>query len=125
VASDLAFPADRRAALYREKLFPAAEVNAVDATILVRIEDLQRELLPVISDVARGFLAGTIPKAGALERLANEALVPDADVMLAFIERQRARALVHGEGRRLIYSLLPSRDLAGLRALMESSTALQ
>lgn len=125
VASDLAFPADRRAALYREKLFVEAEVDSVDAATLVRVEDLQRELLPVISDVARGFLAGTIPKARALERLANEALVADADVMLALIERQRARALAFGEGRRLIYSLLPSRDLAGLRALMQSTTALQ
>ena len=40
-------------------------------------------------------------------------------------ERQRARALVYGEGRRFIYSLLPSRDLAGLRAVMQSTTALQ
>jgi len=125
VASDLALPAERRAALYRETLFPAADVNAVDAAVLVRVEDLQRELLPVVSDVARGFLAGTITKARARERLENEALVPDADVMLALIERQRARALVYGEGRRVIYSLLPSRDLAGLRALMESTTALQ
>jgi hypothetical protein len=125
VASDLAFPADRRAALYREKLFPAAEVNSVDAGVLVRVEDLQRELLPVITDVARGYLASTITEARARERLANEALVANADVMLAFIERQRARALVYGEGRRVIYSLLPTRDLAGLRALMHSTTALQ
>ena len=125
VASDLAFSADQRATLYREKLFPAAEVNSVDAAVLVRVEDLQRELLPVITDVTRGYLAHTITKTRALERLVNEALVADADVMLALIERQRARALVHGEGRRLIYSLLPSRDLAGLRALMHSTTALQ
>jgi hypothetical protein len=125
VASDLAFPADQRAALYREKLFPAAEVSSVDAAILVQVEDLQRELLPVITDVARGYLASTITEERARERLANEALVADADVMLAFIERQRARALVHGEGRRVIYSLLPSRDLSGLRALMQSATALQ
>jgi hypothetical protein len=125
VASDLAFPADRRAALYREKLFPVAQVNSVDAAIVVRVEDLQRELLPVVSDVARAYLASAISKARARERLENEALMPDADVMLALIERQRARALVHGEGRRLIYSLLPSRDLAGLRALMHSTTALQ
>ena len=45
--------------------------------------------------------------------------------MLAFIERQRARALVYGEGRRVIYSLLPSRDVAGLRDVMQSTTALQ
>ena len=125
VACDLAFSADQRATLYRDKLFPAAEVTSVDAAVLVRVEDLQRELLPVITDVTRGYLANTITKAQALERLANEALVADADVMLAFIERQRARALVHGEGRRLILSLLPSRDLAGLRALMHSTTAIQ
>ena len=125
VASDLAFPADRRAALYREKLFPAAELNAADIDILVRIEDLQRELLPVVTDVAREYLASTISQESARERLANEALVADADVMLAFIERQRARALVYGEGRRVIYSLLPSRDLAGLRDVMQSTTALQ
>jgi hypothetical protein len=125
VASDLAFPADRRAALYRETLFPAAELNAADIDILVRLEDLQRELLPVVTDVARQYLASTITEERARERLTSEALVADADVMLAFIERQRARALVYGEGRRLIYSLLPSRDLAGLRALMQSTTALQ
>ena len=125
VASDLAFPADRRAALYRDKLFPAAELNAADIDTLVRIEDLQRELLPVVTDVARGYLASTLSEERARERLANEALVADADVMLAFIERQRARALVYGEGRRVIYSLLPSRDLAGLRAVMQSTAALQ
>jgi hypothetical protein len=125
VASDLAFPTERRAALYRETLFPAADVDSVDAGVLVRVEDLQRELLPVITDVARRYLASTILEESARERLANEALVADADVMLAFIERQRARALVYGEGRRLIYSLLPSRDLAGLRALMHRTTALQ
>lgn len=125
VAADLAFPADRRAALYRETLFPAAEVNSVDADVVARVEDLQRELLPVITDVARGYLASTITKEHARERLVNEALVADGDVMVAFIERQRARALVYGEGRRVIYSLLPSRDLAGLRALMHSTTALQ
>ena len=125
VASDLAFPADQRAALYRGTLVPAAEVSSVDAAVLVRVEDLQRELLPVITDVARGYLASTITEERARERLANEALVADAGVMLTFIERQRARALVYGEGRRVIYSLLQSRDLAGLRALMHSTTALQ
>ena len=125
VGAELAFPADRRAAFYREKLFPAADVNDVDAGVLVRVEDLQRELLPVVTDVARGFLSNTITKAGARERLATEALVADPDGTLALIERRRARALVYGEGRRLIYSLLPSRDLAGLRALMQSAAALQ
>ena len=125
VGAELAFPAERRAALYREKLFPAAEVNDVDAGVLVRIEDLQRELLPVVTEVARGYLANAITKSAARERLANEALLADADGTLALIERRRARALVHGEGRRVIYSLLPSRDLAGLRALMQSATALQ
>jgi len=46
-------------------------------------------------------------------------------VLLAFIQRQRARALVYGEGRRLVYSLMRTRTLDGLRALMRSATALQ
>ena len=125
VAAELAFPADRRAALYRDTLFPAAQIDDVDADVLVKVEDLQRELLPVVTDVARAYLASSITEARARERLASEALVADAGVMLAFIERQRARALVYGEGRRVIYSLLPRRDLAGLRALMRSTTALQ
>ena len=125
VASELAFPAGRRAALYRDKLFPAADVDSVDAGVLVRVEDLQRELLPVITDVARRYLATEITEEQARERLANEALVADPGGMLTFIERQRARALVYGEGRRVVYSLLPGRDLAGLRALMQSATALQ
>jgi hypothetical protein len=125
VASDLAFPADRRAALYRDTLFPAAEVRDVDSGILVRVEDLQRDLLPVVTDVARGYLANAITKERARERLANEALVADVDGTLALIERRRARALVYGEGRRVIYALLPSRDLAGLRAVMQSTSALQ
>ena len=125
LASDLAFPAAARAALYREKLFPAANVDDVDADLLVRFEDLQRELLPVITDVARGYLAGTLSEERARERLDNEALVEDADVMLQLIKRQRVRALVYGEGRRVMASLLPSRDLAGLRALMHNTAALQ
>ena len=125
VAADLAFPPDRRAALYRDKLFPAADLNAADIEVLVRLEDLQRELLPVVTDVARAYLASAITQERAQERLTDEALVADALVMITFIERQRARALVHGEGRRVIYSLMPSRDLAGLRAVMQSTTALQ
>ena len=125
VASDLAFPADERATLYRETLLPAAELDTIDAALLVRVEDLQRELLPVVTEVARGYLASTMTEAQARERLVNEALVADADVMLAFIQRQRARALVYGEGRRLVYSLMPTPTLDGLRALMQSATALQ
>ena len=46
--------------------------------------------------------------------------------MLAFIERRRARALVYGEGRRVIYSHAakpgPRRACA---TLLQSTTALQ
>ena len=36
VGADLALPADRRAALYRERLFPAAELMPPDVDVLVR-----------------------------------------------------------------------------------------
>jgi hypothetical protein len=121
VGSELAFPAEARLAIYREKLFPAAGLDAADAETLVRLEELTRDLLPVITDVGRQYLDHTIPEARARERLADEALVGDPATMLGFIERRRARALVYGEGRRVVYEMLPTRDLKGLRAVVDGA----
>ncbi len=42
VGADLALPASRRAALYRERLFPAASLDPKDIETLVRLEDCYR-----------------------------------------------------------------------------------
>jgi hypothetical protein len=123
--SELAFPPGRRAALYRDRLFPAASLDAADIDALVRIEDLLPSLLPVVTEVARQYLDSRITAEHATERLSSEALIGNPQATLAFIERRRARALVYGEGRRVIYSMMASRNLQGLRALFQSVSAVE
>lgn len=125
VGADLSLPADRRAALYRDRLFPAASLDPQEIDTLVRMEDLLPTLLPVVTEVGRRYLETRMTQEQAIERLSNEALIGNARATLAFIERRRARALVYGEGRRVIYSMLPARNLAGLRDLFRSASAVQ
>lgn len=123
--ADLALPAGRRTMLYRDRLFPAASLDAGDVETLVRLDDLLPLLLPVVTEVGRQYLDSRITQAQAVERLSSEALISNAAATLAFIERRRARALVYGEGRRVIYSMLPAKNLAGLRDLFRSASAVE
>ena len=125
VAADLALPSLQRAELYRASLFPIAGLDVTKVAQLVRAEDLLIELLPVVTDVARQYLAGQITQEKAAERLANEALVANAGALLAFIEQRRARALVYAEGRRIVYDAMESRDLHALFAAFRRAAALQ
>jgi hypothetical protein len=125
VGADLALPAARRAALYRDRLFPAASLDPRDIDTLVRIEELLPSLLPVVTEVARRYLDSTITQELAIERLANDALIGNPQATLAFIERRRARALVYGEGRRVIYAAMPARTLEALHDLFRSASAVQ
>jgi hypothetical protein len=125
VGSDLAWPANRRATLYRERLFPAAGLDPTDVDALVGVEELLPTLLPVVTEVARQYLDSKITREHAIERLSNEALIGNPQATLAFIERRRARALVYGEGRRVIYSMMAAKDLASLRALFTSVSAVE
>jgi hypothetical protein len=103
----------------------AAEVGADLVLDQSPVDRLLQELLPVVTDVARGYLDGTLTEKRALERLADEALIVDPSRMLAFIEQRRARALVYVEGRRLVYQHLKTKDLAGLYNAFRSVAALQ
>ena len=83
------------------------------------------DLQPIVTEVARRYLSGSLAAAGAEQRLRDEALVLNPGATLAMIERRRARALVYGEGRRAILARLPARSLHGLRTLFENAIALQ
>jgi hypothetical protein len=125
VAADLALPPEARATLYRERLFPAAGLDIALVDRLVVAENLLIQLLPVVTDVARQYLDGAITQQQALDRLRTEALVANPAAALAFIEQRRARALVYGEGRRLVYGAMRSRDLDGLLDAFRRAAALQ
>lgn len=125
VGADLALTASQREVLYRDQLFPAAALKTDRVHTLIQVEALLPELLPVVTDVARQYLGGAITEERAVERLTSEALLANPRGTLAFIERRRARALVYGEGRRLVYGLLETRDLAGLHAAFRRAAAIQ
>lgn len=123
--ADLAFSPDDLARIYREQILPAAGLPATDAATLARVDALAGELTPVVTDVARLYLGDAITRERALERLRDEALVLNPEGTLALIEKRRARALVYGEGRRLVYAMMSARSLAELHALFARSIALQ
>jgi hypothetical protein len=125
VAADLAMPARQRTELYRAVLFPLADLDPANSGRLVEVEDLLIDLMPVVTDVARLYLAGEITTDAAVARLANEALVADPRATLAFIEQRRARALVYAEGRRIVYAAMTSRDLPALFDAFRRVAALQ
>jgi hypothetical protein len=103
----------------------AAEVGADLVLELSPVDRLLQDLLPIVTDVARQYLDGGLSRERAAERLAHEALLPNPEGMLAFIERRRARALVYVEGRRLVYEKLPARNLAGLYHAFRSVAAIE
>lgn len=123
--ADLAFSPAARIALYRDRLFPAAGLDPSEIDTLVRIEELLPSLLPVVTAVARQYLASALTSEQAIDRLANQALISNPQATLAFIERRRARALVYGEGRRAVYSMLEAKNLQSLQALFQSVSAVQ
>ncbi len=122
--ADLAFAPEERERLYREELLPAAGLPLADAHALAVVDDLIAGLQPIVTEVARDYLDGTLARARAESRLRDEALILSPEATLAMIERRRARALVYGEGRRAVYGRLGSRSLKELAALFSATFAL-
>lgn len=118
--ADLAMPADRRLQVYRDHLAPAARLTGVggdELARLVRVEEAQADLDPLIADIAREYLDNRINATSAAERLEHEVLMPNPEGFVFFIERRRTRILAYTEGRRLVRERLRSGGLAGLHAL--------
>lgn len=118
--ADLAMPAERRLQAYREHLVPAAKLSHVDdddLARLIRVEEAQTALEPLIGDIAREYLDNRITATQAAERLDREVLMPSAEAFVFFIERRRTRILAYTEGRRMAAGRLGQNGLAGLQAL--------
>ena len=118
--ADLAMPAERRHQVYRERLAPAAGLSRLggdDLARLIRVEEAQAALEPLIGDIAREYLDNRITAAKAAERLEDEVLMPGAEAFVFFIERRRTRILAYTEGRRFAVERLGQNGLAGLHAL--------
>jgi hypothetical protein len=117
--ADLAFPAPARAAVYRDRLFPAAGLPGGDEERLVRVDEHARALAPVIVDVASAYLDARVTQADAIARLRDEALVTNPEGLLAFAERRRSLVFAYAEGGAYVRSLLARDDLRGLYEMVE------
>ncbi len=95
------------AALAREARTPAATV--ADLVAVHRAVTALDEVVPL---VAQAYLDGEIGTEAATSRLRDEALVPDAALLLGVIERQRTRVLAYPFGRRLVTRLVFDRPPA-------------
>jgi hypothetical protein len=123
--ADLAFTIGERVTLLRDQLLPLAGLPPVLAGTMVRVESLVGELVPVVTDVARQYLAGALARPAAIDRLRREALLTNPEGILTLIEQRRARALVYAEGRRLVYARMGTASLPALNALFTRAVALQ
>jgi hypothetical protein len=120
LGTELAMPAASRARVYEARLAPAAglrSLTAEDFARLVRVEEAESAIAPLINDVAREYLDNRINATAAAERLEAEALLPAAEGFVFFIERRRTRILAYVEGRRLARERLGTPDLSRLRTL--------
>jgi hypothetical protein len=119
-----AFSIGERVTLLR-RLLPVAGLSDSLAGPLAHVDALVGELLPVVTEVARQYLAGSTTKEAAIDRLRTEALLTNPEGTLSLIERRRARALVYGEGIRVVMAQLDNPSLAALHALFASAIAVQ
>ena len=118
--TQLAMPPERRVQVYREQLAPASGLSQLGGDafdLLVRVEQAQAALDPLIADIAREYLDNQINTATAIERLEQDVLMPGAEAFVLFIERRRTRVLAYTEGRHLALDRLGGTGLPGLRAL--------
>ena len=116
--ADLAMPFERRVAVYRDYLAPAAGLPGADVERLARIEVHLTAIEPLIGDIARDYLDNQIHTTETIERLSHDALVADAEAFVMFIERRRTRVLAYAAGRRMVLHGLGDRRLGGMRDLL-------
>jgi hypothetical protein len=116
--ASLAMPYERRVAVYRDHLAPAAGLRTTDVDRLARVEVHLTAIEQMIGDIARDYLDNQIHTSDAIGRLSQEALVADPEGFVMFIERRRTRVLAYSAGRRAVLHALADRRLAGMRDLL-------
>jgi hypothetical protein len=97
-AVDLAFPDRDREDFERETLYPIAGLDGRDAARSVEIERLIERLRGVTVRIARRFLDGDLEFARAAAELREQALVPQPDVLLKFLNEFRTYSITYGYG---------------------------
>jgi hypothetical protein len=99
LAADVAFSADERLRVERDRLFPLAHLAPAGAASHIEVEQLAGELQPVQADVARRYLDGQLEFARAVAELEERALVPHAEAQIKYINEFRSYVTTYTAGR--------------------------
>jgi hypothetical protein len=89
------------------------------ATALAFPSEMRMRLVlePLLPQIAGDYLDTKLSRAEAIDRLRDEALIPNPEGFLAFAEKRRARLLAYPAGRALVDKLLERDGLAALKRL--------
>lgn len=98
LAADVAFSADDRLRVVRDRLFPLADLPPGAAAQHLAVERLAGELQIVQADVARRYLDGELEFARAAAALEEQALVPHAAAVLKYINEYRSYVTTYTAG---------------------------
>lgn len=102
IAAGLAFPQPARVAFERDVLFPLAGFDGSGAAAYVEVGRLVDRLHTAEARIAQQYLDGALDFPRASAALAREALMPNPDLMLKFLNRFRSYAATYTIGRDLL-----------------------
>jgi hypothetical protein len=106
LAAGIAFPADERLRVERDRLFPLAHLAPAGAASHIEVEQLAGELQLVEADVARRYLDGQLEFARAVAELEERALVPHAEAQIKYINQFRSYVTTYTAGRAMFAARL-------------------
>ena len=110
VAVDVAFPAEARVRVERERLFPLAGLKPDGVEQHVAVERMVGDLQMAQADVARRYLDGALEFARAVEALEDAALVPHAEALVKYINEYRSYITTYTAGRERLAARLAACD---------------
>jgi hypothetical protein len=124
LAPALAFSEAARIAFERDELFPLAGLDAADAARHATVGRLVDRLHPVVADVARQYLDGVLDFPRAAAALQRDALMPNADATLKFVNQFRSYAATYTVGRDRLSRVVAGNWASYLRAVTDPAQTL-
>ncbi len=118
VAIDVAFTAEQRVRIIRERLCPIANLDPSGAELHVAVERLLGDLQVVQADVARRYLNGELEFTRAVTALEDGALVPHAEAAIKYVNEYRTYVTTYTAGRAMFAARLL--DCTGIDATVDA-----
>jgi hypothetical protein len=100
-AVDIAFPAETRVSIERDRLAPLAGLAEADIERHVAVEVLAAELQQAQAPIAEAYIDGRLEFERAVDALERDALVPHAEALVKYINEYRTYVSAYTDAARL------------------------